>query len=102
MKDLDFCQDPKLMLEYGVISRRGPRNNMTDCEVDIIMIHVPTGKAKRFHGSFYEKNYVENMCKWIRSFPKSKKGITVERLNYYYTCFIDIENQEEIYINKVA
>lgn len=95
MEDLDFCQDSKLMLEYGVISRRGPRNNITDCEVDIILIHVPTGKAKRFHGTFYDKKYAENMCKWIRGFPKSKKGLTVGRLNYYYTCYIDIESQEE-------
>jgi len=98
MKDLDFCQDPRLMLEHGVISRRGPRNNITDCEVDIIMIHIPTGKAKRFHGTFYDKEYIEDLCKWIRGFPKNKKGITTERLNYYYTCEMEINAQEEKHI----
>ena len=88
MKDLDFCQNSEAILEYGIISRRGPRNNKTDCETDIIMIHVPTGKIKRFHGSFYDNNYVLDMCKWIRRFPKTKKGIEIDKMNYYYSCSI--------------
>ena len=51
MNDSNFCQDPKKMIEYGIISRHGPRDNQTDCEADVILIHIPSGTAKRFHGT---------------------------------------------------
>lgn len=88
MYDLDFCQDPERLLEYGVISRRGPRDNQTDCEADVVLIHIPSKTVKRFHGTFWEDKYVESLCDWVLQFPKSKKGITIDLLNYYYTCYI--------------
>lgn len=82
----NFCQDKSNLFEYGIISRRGYRDNVTDCEVDIILIHVPSGKARRFHGTWYDENYEKEMQTWIESFPKSKKGITIEKLNSAYSC----------------
>ena len=86
MRDLDFCQDPRAMFEYGVISRRGARDNMSDFGVEIILIHVPSSKVRKFPGTFYNHKYVESLCEWIRGFPKNKEGITIDKLNYYYTC----------------
>lgn len=71
--------------DYGVIVKEGPRQNMTDCETDIVLIHVSTGKWKRFHGSYYDKNFEREMNFWIKSFPKTNKDISVTKLQKYYS-----------------
>ena len=86
MYDKNLCQNPKKMIEYGVISRHGPRDNYTDCEADVILIHIPSGTAKRFHGTWWDGKYGESMCDWILTFPKSDKGVTVDSLLHYQTC----------------
>lgn len=86
MENYQFYQDKTILFEHGIISRRGYRDNKTDCEVDRILIHVPSGNAKRFHGSWYDKDFAIKMKKWIESFPKSQEGITIEKLNELYSC----------------
>ncbi len=73
------------IFKHGVIQRRGYRDNMTDCESDIILIHVSSRKAKRFHG--YYPMLIPEMLEWVES--KSKGDITVDSLNSCYTCDID-------------
>jgi len=83
----NFVQNPKELIKYGIISRKGPRNNITDCEADIILIHIPSGTAKRFHGTWWNNKYAESMYDWVSKFPKSKNKITVDLLLHYQTCY---------------
>ena len=71
--------------EYGIIRRKGPRDNQTDCEADVVLIHIPSKTIKRFHGTWWDSNFEKSINEWILSFPKSKEGITIDVLNYYYT-----------------
>lgn len=48
--DLKFLENEELW-KYKIIKRGGPRDNATDCESDIVLIHVPTKTAKRFYGT---------------------------------------------------
>ena len=72
--------------EHGIIDREGPRENKTDCESDVILIHVPTKTVRRFHGSWWYDSFRKEINDWILSFPKSKKVIKAGDLQYCYTC----------------
>lgn len=92
----DIIGNPQEMLEYGCIKRKGYRNNMTDGESDILIIHVPTKKIRRFHGTFYDTSFGISIECHIKSFPRRKDNITVEQLNHCYTMLIDEEKEIEI------
>lgn len=84
MTDSNFCQDNDLLWSRGIISRRGPRDNRTDCEVDIILIHVPTGTVKEFNGTWYNDNFISVMKSWILQFPEGDdKKIEISKLRKY-------------------
>jgi len=87
MDKLNFIQEPKLLFEYGVISRRGPRHNMTDCEADITLIHIPTKTAKRFQGTLYDEKYVQSQYAFIIKHKKTT-GITAHELLHYLTTYL--------------
>ena len=84
---LNFIQEPKALFEYGVISRRGPRDNMTDGENDVTLIHIPTKTAKRFQGTFYDKKYVFSLYEFIIRHKKTT-GITAHELLHYLTTYL--------------
>lgn len=81
---MDLINDYNKMLEYGVINRRGPRNNQTDCEVDIILIHIPSKTVKRFNGNFYDERYEKAIYEWIIKHQKINiNDISVKDLLYF-------------------
>lgn len=87
-----FVQDPKKLIEHGIISRDGPRDNQTDCEADVILIHMPSGTAKRFHETWYNTRYATSMYDWVSKFSRCKSKITVDMLLHYQTCYaMDLE-----------
>lgn len=73
MTDSEMChfiQDDKELASRGLVCFPGPRDNRTDCESDRVITHIPTGLRKRFHGTFYDKQYVIDMYEWIIKFDK--------------------------------
>ena len=59
--------DAEEALEYGVVFKPGPRNNKTDCESDIVLLHVPTGEFMRFHGCYWDSAWGAIIDNWIKS-----------------------------------
>ena len=69
----------KQLFERGLITKRGPRDNMTDCENHIIMIHIKTKKKTEFHGTFWDEKFIDEIFKFVISHEKTE-GITTEDL----------------------
>jgi len=68
-----FVQDDIELANRGLVAFPGPRNNRTDCESDRVITHVPTKARKRFHGTFYDDQYIEDMYNWIIQFDEISK-----------------------------
>jgi len=76
-KDVPMSDFKDYLWAYGVISRRGPRDNRTDCEADTILIHVPSGEMARFRGTWYDDNYGARMRQWACVFgPSNDAALT--------------------------
>jgi hypothetical protein len=93
---INFIHNSKELIKYGIIRREGSQGYS---EYDYVLIHIPTGKVKRFLRSSINKfdgnydsiefdEFIKGIYKWILSFPKSQKGVTVKRLLEYQTMLI--------------
>lgn len=78
-----FIQNRDLLWKFGIIFRNGPRNNKTDCESDIVFIHIPSKEVKRFRGSFWDSKYIDDIYEWVVKHPMENKKISVEEFRYW-------------------
>jgi len=84
---LHFIQDKTELFKRGIISRRGPRDNMTDQETDIILIHIPSKTSRRFHGTFCDCEYIQEMYDFIMEHEETT-AFTKEDLFNFVTASI--------------
>lgn len=70
--DTKFLEDNELW-KYRIIKRKGPRDNMTNCESDIVLINVPSKRSKRFHGTYCDDDYIKEMYNWVIQFEYEKE-----------------------------
>ena len=84
MDQSSIIHDAKGLFKRGIISRRGPRDNMTDCENDIILIHIPSKTSHRFWGTLHDRAYRQSMIDFIMKHEEAS-GISAEELLHFTT-----------------
>jgi hypothetical protein len=72
--DIADMLDRYYLIKRGIILRYGPRDNMTDCESDIILIYVPSACGERFHGTLYDEEFQKKIKEWILKHNKINKS----------------------------
>ena len=76
--------EKKELFKKGLIMRRGELDNHTDCENDIVIIHIPSKTGKRFHGSFWITEFREDLEKYCQGFEDTT-AFTKDELFHWMT-----------------